>query len=62
MFFKKMNKNIFPAIGIILVASILISINEFTEVAFIKDYAYLFIICAMLLGVSLTKITDKSKK
>ena len=57
-----MNKNIFPAIGIILVASILISINEFTEVAFIKDYAYLFIISAMLLGVSLTKITDKSKK
>tara|TARA_B100001093_G_scaffold502722_1_gene556096 strand:- start:230 stop:403 length:174 start_codon:yes stop_codon:yes gene_type:complete len=57
-----MNKNIFPAIGIILVASILISINEFAEVNFIKDYAYLFLISAMLIGVSLTKITDKSKK
>jgi len=57
-----MNKNIFPAIGIILVATILIALSEFTEMTFIKDYAYLFIISAMLLGVSLTKITDKSKK
>ena len=57
-----MNKNIFPAIGIILVAAILISLNEFTEMTFINDYAYLFIISAMLLGVSLTKTSDKAKK
>ena len=57
-----MNKNIYPAIGIILVAAILISLNEFTDMTFIKDYAYLFIISAMLLGVSLIKISDKAKK
>ena len=57
-----MNKNIFPAIGIILVAAILIYLNEFTEMTFINDYAYLFIISAMLLGVSLTKTSDKAKK
>ena len=54
-----MNKNLLPAIGIIVVASILLALNEFTESTFIKDYAYLFIIAAMFLGVALTKLANK---
>ncbi len=55
-----MNKNILPAIGIIVVAIILLALNEFTETTFIKDYAFLFIISGMLLGVALTKLANKS--
>ncbi len=57
-----MNKKFLPALGIILVAVILIVINEFTELTFIKDYALMFIIGGMLLGVWLTKLSEKSKE
>ena len=57
-----MNKKFLPALGIILVAIILIVINEFTELTFIKDYALMFIIGGMLLGVWLTKLSKKSKE
>lgn len=57
-----MNKKFLPALGIILVAIILIVINEFTELTFIKDYALMFIIGGMLLGVWLTKLSEKSKE
>lgn len=54
-------KNYFiPAIGIIITTIILVVINEFTEMTFIKDYALLFIIAAMLLGVWLEKISGKT--
>ena len=56
-----MNKKILPALGIIIVTIILVAINEFTEMTFIKDYALIFIIAGMLLGVGLTKLADKSK-
>jgi multisubunit Na+/H+ antiporter MnhF subunit len=53
-------KNYFiPAMGIIIVTVILIVINEFTEMTFIKDYALIFIIAGMLLGVGLAKFSDK---
>jgi ABC-type Mn2+/Zn2+ transport system permease subunit len=48
-----------PAIGIIVVTIILVVINELTETTFIKDYALILIIAAMLLGVGLTKISVK---
>ncbi|MBS0011352.1 MAG: hypothetical protein KFF49_08070 [Bacteroidales bacterium] len=55
-------KNYFiPAIGIIIVTIILVVINELTEMTFIKDYALIFIIAAMLLGVGLAKISEKPK-
>ena len=54
-----MNKKILPAAGIIIVTIILITINEFTELTFIKDYALIFIIAGMLFGVWLTKISEK---
>ena len=49
-----------PAIGIIITTIILVIINQFTEITFIKDYAFLFIVGAMLLGVELTKIAKKA--
>lgn len=56
-----MNKKLLPAIGIIVVTIILLLLNEFTDTTFIKDYAYLFIIAGMLLGVGLTNLANKSK-
>jgi hypothetical protein len=56
-----MNKKLVPAIGIIVVTIILLLVNEFTDTTFIKDYAYLFIIAGMLLGVALTNLANKSK-
>jgi hypothetical protein len=56
-----MQKKILPALGIVIVTVILIVINEFTEMTFIKDYAIILIIAGMLLGVGLTKLSDKSK-
>ena len=55
-----MKKKLFPAIGIIVVAGILVAINHFTESTIIKDYAIVFIIAGMFLGVGLGKL--KSKK
>ena len=55
-----MKSYLIPAIGIIITAIILVAINEFTEMTFIKDYALLFIIAAMLLGVWLAKLSDKA--
>lgn len=56
-----MNKNILPVIGIIAVTIVLLILNEFTDMAFIKDYALVFIIAGMFLGIGLTKLADKSK-
>lgn len=53
-----MNKKILPAIGIVLVSIILVVINEFTEMTFIKDYALIFIIAGMFLGLGLARIFD----
>ena len=50
-----------PAIGIIVVTIILVILNEFTEMTFIKDYAMIFIIAGMMLGVWLTKLSERSK-
>lgn len=57
-----MRKKILPAAGIIIVTIILVTINEFTELTFIKDYALIFIIAGMLFGVWLTKTSQKSNK
>jgi len=56
-----MIKNTLPVVGIIVVTIILLTINQFTESTIIKDYALIFIISGMILGVSLTKIAEKSK-
>ena len=56
-----MNRKILPALGIIIVAIILIVINEFTEYTFISDYALIFIIAGMFFGLWLSKTYDKPK-
>jgi hypothetical protein len=57
-----MNKKFLPALGIIIVTIILVAINEFTDLTFIKDYALVFIIAGMFLGIWLTKLSEKSKE
>jgi hypothetical protein len=54
-----MKKFLIPAVGIAVVTIVLIVINEFTELTFIRDYAYIFIVAAMFLGLWLAKISDK---
>ncbi len=57
-----MKKKILPALGIIIVAIILVVINEFTELTFITDYALIFIIAGMFFGLWLSKISDKANE
>lgn len=54
-----MRRTLWPAAGIIVVTVILVAINEFTETTFIKDYALIFIIGGMFLGMGLTRLADK---
>jgi positive regulator of sigma E activity len=56
---ETMKNYLIPAIGIIIITIILVVINEFTEINFVKDYAYVFIIAAMLLGVWLAKLSGR---
>ena len=56
-----MKDYLFPAIGIILVTIILVVINEFTDTTFIKDYALIFIIAAMFVGVGLARFSGKKE-
>jgi len=53
-----MNKKILPAVGIVIVAIILVVINQFTDTTIIKDYALLFIIAGMFLGMWITKYVE----
>jgi hypothetical protein len=57
-----MKKKILPALGIIIVAIILVVINEFTELTFITDYALIFIITGMFFGLWLSKLSDKANE
>ena len=57
-----MKKKILPALGIIIVAIILVVVNEFTELTFISDYALIFIIAGMFFGLWLSKLSDKANE
>ena len=57
-----MKKILLPALGIIVVTIVLVVLNEFTELTFIKDYALVFIIAGMFFGVWLTKRSEKSTR
>lgn len=56
-----MKNYLIPALGIILTTIILVLINEYTEATFVRDYAYLLIIIAMLMGVGLAQVASKQK-
>lgn len=55
-----MRNYLIPAVGIVLVSVILLALNEWTETTVIRDYAYFFIVAAMLLGVWLTYLSKKA--
>ena len=57
-----MKKKILPSLGIIVVAIILVVINEFTELTFITDYALICIITGMFFGSWLSKLSDKANE
>lgn len=48
---KIMNRGVWPALSIVVISLLLIGINEFTEWSFIRDYALVFIIAGMFLGL-----------
>ena len=56
-----MKKSFLPAVAIIITTTLLVAINEFTELSFIKDYALLLIIAAMLFGFWLGKAFDERR-
>jgi hypothetical protein len=57
-----MNKKILPVLAIILVTIALLVINNLTESKSIKDYALIFIISGMFLGVWASKVLKESKE
>lgn len=56
-----MKRKTLPALGIIVVTIILVTLNEFTDTTFINDYALVFIIAGMFAGVGLARLADKRK-
>lgn len=50
-----MRQSLIPFLGIVLVTMILVALNEWTEWAVVRDYAFIFIVVAMLLGLWLEK-------
>lgn len=56
-----MNKKMFPALSIAIVALILLAFNHFTNSNLIRDYALVFIIAGMFFGMWLTRYFDKNK-
>ena len=44
-----------PAAGIIVATIILVVLSEFTDLTFVRDYAFLIIVAGMLLGVWLAQ-------
>lgn len=56
-----MRDKLIPAVGIVVVTIILIAVNELTDSTLIQDYAFLFIVAGMLLGVLLARLSAASK-
>lgn len=54
-----MRNYLIPAVGIVLITLVLLALNQWTETTFIQDYAYFFIVAAMLLGVWLARVSAK---
>jgi len=50
-----MRHSLIPFLGIVLVTMMLVALNEWTEWALVRDYAFVFIVAAMLLGLWLEK-------
>lgn len=50
-----MRQSLIPFLGIVLVTMILVALNEWTDWAVVRDYAFVFIVAAMLFGLWLEK-------
>ena len=50
-----MRQSLIPFLGIVLVTMILVALNEWTDLAVVRDYAFVFIVAAMLFGLWLEK-------
>lgn len=57
-----MQRKFLPALGIIIVTVILVAINEFTEMTFIKDFELIFIVAGMLFGFMLSHKSNKKNE
>lgn len=55
-----MRRYAIPATLIVLVATVLVLINEYTSLTFVRDYAWLLITAAMLVGVFLSRRSTQS--
>jgi len=55
----KMKRYAIPAGLIVVVTVALVLLNEFTNLAFARDYAWLFITSAMLLGLWLARTSEE---
>ena len=57
-----MKRNLIPAIAIIVVAILLLLVNRYSSTTVLKEYAYLFIIAAMLFGYGIARFFQASDK
>jgi hypothetical protein len=55
-----MKRYAIPAALIVVTTAVLVLLNEFTNLGFVADYAYLFIMAAMLVGVFMVRASDDS--
>jgi hypothetical protein len=56
-----MSKRIYPALGILISAVILLAVSEFTDWTIAEDYGYILIILGMLVGMRLKNVSKKEK-
>ena len=56
-----MNKRIYPALGILISAAILLAVNELTDWSIAEDYGYILIIAGMFIGMRLKNVSKKEK-
>lgn len=56
-----MNNRIYPALGILISAAILLAINELTNWNVVQDYGYILIIAGMFIGMRFKNVSKKEK-
>lgn len=53
---------LYPALGIILAGTALVILNEYSPIAFVDTYAYIFIVAAMIGGLGIARWINRSRK
>jgi len=57
-----LKKKKYPLIGVIIMSIVLLLINRYTETSFAKDYAILFIMVGLFLGLRVEKYFSKKNE